>query len=109
MIDPLGLVNEKTPRAPEFRRTCPNFRRQILTSKVDPCTERVKRRCQNTLLCAITKTLPRKPATPWMTREIMKAETLRHNIKRAWRSSCTHLDRSRYKHQCHLCNRLMTD
>ena len=38
----------------------------------------------------------------------MKAKTLRHNIERTWRSSRTHLDRSRYKHRCHLCNRMMT-
>ena len=55
-----------------------------------------------------TKTLPRKPRTPWMTPEIIKAKTLRHNLERTWRGSRTHLDRSRYKHQCHLCNRMMT-
>ena len=38
----------------------------------------------------------------------MKAKTLRHNLERTWRRSRTHLDRSRYKHQCHLCNRMMT-
>ena len=38
----------------------------------------------------------------------MKAKTLRHNLKRTWRRSRTHLDRSRYKQQCHLCNRMMT-
>ena len=38
----------------------------------------------------------------------MKAKTLRHNLERTWRRSHTHLDRSRYKHQCHLCNRIMT-
>ena len=31
-----------------------------------------------------------------------------HNLERRWRRSLTHLDRSRYKHQCHLCNRMMT-
>ena len=55
-----------------------------------------------------TKTLPRKPPTPWMTPEIMKAKTLRRNLERTWRRSRTHLDRSRYKQQCHLCNRMMT-
>ena len=55
-----------------------------------------------------TKTLPGKPPTPWMTPEIMKAKTLRHNLERTWRRSHTHLDRSRYKQQCHLCNRMMT-
>ena len=55
-----------------------------------------------------TKTLPRKPPTPWMTPEIMKGQTLRHTLERTWRRSRTHLDRSRYKHQCHLCNRMMT-
>ena len=53
-------------------------------------------------------TKPRKPRLSWMTPEIMKAKTLRHNLERAWRRSRTHLDRSRYKHQCHLCNRKMT-
>ena len=48
------------------------------------------------------------PPTPWMTPEIMKAKTLRHNLERTWRRSRTHLDRSRYKQQCHLCNRMMT-
>ena len=43
-----------------------------------------------------------------MTPEIMKATTLRHNLERTWRRSHTHLDRSRYKHQCHLCNRMIT-
>ena len=38
----------------------------------------------------------------------MKAKTLRHNLERTWRRSRTHLDRSRHKHQCHLCNRMMT-
>ena len=38
----------------------------------------------------------------------MKAKTLRHNLERTWRRSCTHLDRSRYKHQCHVFNRMMT-
>ena len=55
-----------------------------------------------------TTTLPRKPPTSWMTPEIMKAKTLRHNLERTWGRSCTHLDRFRYKHQCHLCNRMMT-
>ena len=55
-----------------------------------------------------TKTLPRRPPTPWMTQKIMKAKTHWHNLERAWRRSRTHLDRSRYKHQCHLCNRIMT-
>ena len=43
-----------------------------------------------------------------MTPEITKAKTLRHNFERPCRRSRTHLDRSRYKHQCHLCNRMMT-
>ena len=55
-----------------------------------------------------TKTLPRKPPTPRMTPEIMKAKTLRHNRERTWRRFRTHLDRSRYKQQCHLCNIMMT-
>ena len=38
----------------------------------------------------------------------MKAKTLRHNLERTWRRTRTHLNRSRYKHQCHLCNRMMT-
>ena len=55
-----------------------------------------------------TKILPKKTPTPWMTPEIMTAKTLRHNLERTWRRSRTHLDRSRYKQQCHLCNRMMT-
>ena len=56
-----------------------------------------------------TKTMPKKPPTPWMTPAIMKAKTLRHNLERTrHRSRRTHQDRSRYKHQCHLCNRIMT-
>ena len=55
-----------------------------------------------------TKTMSKKTPTPWMTSEIMKAKNLRHNLERTWRRSRTHLDRSRYKHQCHLCNRMMT-
>ena len=55
-----------------------------------------------------TKTLPRKPPTAWMTTEIMKAKTLRHNLERTWSRSRTHLDRSRHKHQYYLCNRMMT-
>ena len=42
-----------------------------------------------------------------MTPKIMKAKTLRHNLERTWHRSRTHLYRSRYKHQCHLCNRMM--
>ena len=38
----------------------------------------------------------------------MKAETLRHNLERTWRRSHTQLDRPLYKHQCHLCIRMMT-
>ena len=38
----------------------------------------------------------------------MKAKTLRHNLERTWRRSRTYLDRSRYKHQFHLYNRMMT-
>ena len=55
-----------------------------------------------------TNTMPKKPPTPCMTLEIMGAKTLRHNLERTWRRSRTHLDRSRYKQQCHLCNRIMT-
>ena len=51
-----------------------------------------------------TKTLPRKPPTP----EVMKAKTLRHYLERTWCRSRTHLDCTCYKHQCHLCNRMMT-
>ena len=51
-----------------------------------------------------TKTLPKSPPIPRMTPEIMKAKTVRRNLERTWRRSRTHPDRSRYKHQCHLCN-----
>ena len=55
-----------------------------------------------------TKTLPRKQPTPWMTLKILRVKTLRHNLERTWRRSRTHLNRYCYKHQCHLCNRMMT-
>ena len=51
-----------------------------------------------------TQILPRKPPTPWMTPEIIKAKTLSHNLEQTWCRSRTHLDHSRYK----LCNRMMT-
>ena len=51
--------------------------------------------------------VPKEPPTPWVTPEIMKAKT--HNLERTWRRSRTHLDRSSYKHQCHLYNRMMTN
>ena len=38
----------------------------------------------------------------------MEARTVRRNLERTRRRSRTRLDRSRYKHQCHLCNRMMT-
>ena len=56
----------------------------------------------------LDKHAPVSAPTQWMTPEIMKAKTLRRNLERTWRRSRTHLDRSRYKHQCHLCNRMMT-
>ena len=37
-----------------------------------------------------------------------KGNTIRLNLERTWRRSCTHLDLSRYKRRCHLCNRMMT-
>ena len=40
--------------------------------------------------------------------EKIKVKTLRHNLGRTWHRSRIHLDRSRYKHQCHLCNRMIT-
>ena len=57
---------------------------------------------------ALVSTKTQNTPTPWMTPEIMKAKTLRHNLERTWNRSRTHLDRSRYKHQCHLCSRMMT-
>ena len=38
----------------------------------------------------------------------MKANTLRNNLEQPWCRSRTHLDRYRYKHQCLMCNRMMT-
>ena len=43
-----------------------------------------------------------------MTSEIIKAKTLCHNLEQIWRRSRTDLDSTRYKRQCHLCNKMMT-
>ena len=43
------------------------------------------------LLGLLAPVSTKKPPTPWMTQEIMKAETLRHNPERAWRRSRTDL------------------
>ena len=54
------------------------------------------------------KTMPTKPRAPQMTTKIIKAKTLRHNLEQTWRRSRTQLHRFRYKHLCHLCDRMMT-
>ena len=57
-----------------------------------------------------TKTLSRKKTpTQWMTTEIMKVKTIRHNLERTWHRSRTHVDRSCYRQQCHLCNGMMAN
>ena len=55
----------------------------------------------------LTKTVSERPPTPWMTQEILKAKVRRRRLKRAWRRTRYRHDRSRYRVQCNLCNRIM--
>ena len=89
-----------------------SFRSDIINSDLIKKPEKdLSALCQqyDSVLRSISdKHAPISTPTPWMTPEIMKAKTLRHNLERTWRRSHTYLNRSRYKHQCHLCNRKMT-
>ena len=55
----------------------------------------------------LTKTVPERPPTPWMTQEILKAKDRRRRLERVWRRTRYRHDRSRYRVQCNLCNRIM--
>ena len=55
----------------------------------------------------LTKTVSERPPTPWMTQEILKAKVRRRRLERVWHRTCYRHDRSRYRVQCNLCNRIM--
>ena len=55
----------------------------------------------------LTKTVSERPPTPWMTQEILKAKVRRRHLGRVWRRTRCRHDRSRYRVQCNLCNRIM--
>ena len=55
----------------------------------------------------LTKTVSERPPTPWMTQEILKAKVRRRRLERVWRRTRYRHDRSRYRVQCNLCNRIM--
>ena len=56
-----------------------------------------------------TKKITSKPPNPWMTMEIQLAKRLRQKLKRVWRRTRSCLDRSRYRKQANLCNKMMSD
>ena len=56
-----------------------------------------------------TKKITPKPPNPWMTMAIQLAKRLRQKLERIWRRSRSCLDRSRYRKQANLCNKMMTD
>ena len=53
----------------------------------------------------LTKTVSERP--PWMTQEILKAKVRRRRLERVWPRTRYRHDRSRYRVQCNLCNRIM--
>ena len=55
----------------------------------------------------LTKTVSERPPTPWMTQEILKAKVRRRRLERVWRRTRYRHNRSRYRVQCNLCNRIM--
>ena len=55
----------------------------------------------------LTKTVSERPPTPWTTQEILKAKVRRRRLERVWRRTRYRHDRSRYRVQCDLCNRIM--
>ena len=55
----------------------------------------------------LTKTVSERPPTPWMTQEILKEKVRRRRLERVWRRTRNRHDRSRYRVQCNLCNRIM--
>ena len=56
-----------------------------------------------------TKKITPKPPNPWMTMEIQLAKRLRQKLERIWRRTRSCLDRSRYRKQENLCNKMMSD
>ena len=55
----------------------------------------------------LTKTVSERPLPHWMTQEILKAKVRRRRLERIWRRTRYRHDRSRYRVQCNLCNRIM--
>ena len=55
----------------------------------------------------LIKTVSECPRTPWMTQEIFKAKVRWRRLERVWRKTRYRCDKSRYRVQCNLCNRIM--
>ena len=55
-----------------------------------------------------SKYVSQKPSAPWMTPDIFKFKRRHRYLESVWRKPSSSLDRSRYKRQCHLCNRQMS-
>ena len=55
----------------------------------------------------LTKTVSERHPTPWMTQDILKAKVRRRRLERVWRRTRYRHERSRYRVQCNLCNRIM--
>ena len=56
-----------------------------------------------------TKKITPKPPNPWMTMEIQLAKQLRQKLERIWRRTRSCLDRTRYRKQANICNKMMSD
>ena len=54
-----------------------------------------------------TKKITPKPPNSWMTMETQLAKRLRQMLERIWRRTRSCLDRSRYRKQANLCNKMM--
>ena len=50
-----------------------------------------------------------KPPNQWMPIEIQLAKRLRQKLERIWRRTRSCLDRSRYRKQANICNKMMSD
>ena len=55
----------------------------------------------------LTKTVSERPPTTCMTQEILEAKVRGRRLERVWRRIRYMRDRSRYRVQCNLCNRIM--
>ena len=55
-----------------------------------------------------TKITQLRPPSPWMSLESILAKRRRRYLERVWRRTRSPLDRSRYRKQLHLCNRMMS-